>query len=136
MDPLSITAGCVALISAVTKTSTVVVGFMKDVRAARDDLAVVSQELDVLKRILELLAHEIEDSDNEATIPENVHISRVIDSCSEVVANVEKCLGKYEGGKVGRAARWLASGKSDVAKLVPYSHRLSYVYGGRREREA
>jgi hypothetical protein len=80
MDPLSITAGCVGLISAVTRTSTVVVGFMKDVRAARDDLAVVSQELDVLKRILELLAHEIEDSDDEATIPENVrtHISRVI----------------------------------------------------------
>jgi hypothetical protein len=77
MDPLSTTAGCVGLI---TRTSTVVVGFMKDVRAARDDLAVVSQELDVLKRILELLAHEIEDSDDEATIPENVrtHISRVI----------------------------------------------------------
>jgi len=111
---------------------------MKDVRAARDDLAVVSQELDVLKRILELLAHEIEDSDDEATIPENVrtHISRLIDSCSEVVANVEKCLGKYEGGKVGRAARWVASGKSDVAKLVPYSYRLPYVYRGRREREA
>ena len=66
MDPLSITATCIALVSTITKTSLLIGGFVKDVRAARSDLDGVSRELLSLKTVLELLADDVTESTNES----------------------------------------------------------------------
>ncbi|CAM6001952.1 unnamed protein product [Sphagnum balticum] len=49
MDRLSITATCVGLTSTITRTSLLVIDFVKDVRAARSDLDDVSRKLHYLK---------------------------------------------------------------------------------------
>jgi hypothetical protein len=111
MDPLSVTTACFGLISTITSASLVVIGFVKDVRAARSDLDVVSRELISLKTILELLADDVNDSSNEP-IPQTLQkqIVGIVANCTGVVVDIEKTLKKHEGGKV-------TSGKKDVAKL-------------------
>lgn len=118
MDPLSITASCFGLISTITSASLVVIGFVKDVRAARSDLDVVSRELISLKTILELLADDVNDSSNES-IPQTLQkqIAGIVTNCTGVVVDIEKTLKKHEGGKMSKAAAWVTSGKKDVAKL-------------------
>jgi hypothetical protein len=118
MDPLSITATCLGLISTITKTSLVVVGFVKDVRAARSDLDSVSRELLSLKTVLELLADDVTDSTNES-FPQTLQkqIAGIVTNCTEVVGDIERTLTKHEGGKLNKAAQWVAFGKNDVLRL-------------------
>jgi hypothetical protein len=118
MDPLSITATCVGLASTITRTSLVVISFVKDVRSARSDLDVISRELSSLKIILELLAEDVNDSTTQS-IPQTLQkqITGIITNCTGVVVDIEKTLVKHGGGRMNKAAKWVASGKSDVAKL-------------------
>ncbi|KAF8849320.1 WD40 repeat-like protein [Acephala macrosclerotiorum] len=118
MDPLSITATCVGLASTITRTSLAVIGFVKDVRAARSDLDAVSRELQSLSIVLELLADDLNGSANES-IPQTLQkqISGIIANCTGVVVEIEQTLKKHEGGKGMKAMKWVASGKSDVLKL-------------------
>jgi hypothetical protein len=66
MDPLSISATCISLVGTIVKTSIVVTGFVRDVRAARSDLDAVSRELLSLKTVLELLADDVADPTSES----------------------------------------------------------------------
>lgn len=118
MDPLSITATCVGLASTITRTSLVVISFVKDVRSTRSDLDVVSRELSSLKIILELLAEDVNDS-TTLSIPQTLQkqITGIITNCTGVVVDIEKTLVEHGGGRMNKAAKWVASGKSDVAKL-------------------
>ena len=118
MDPLSITATCVGLASTITRTSLVVISFVKDVRSARSDLDVISRELSSLKIILELLAEDVNDS-TTLSIPQTLQkqITGIITNCTGVVVDIEKTLVEHGGGRMNKAAKWVASGKSDVAKL-------------------
>jgi hypothetical protein len=118
MDPLSITATCVGLASTITRTSLVVISFVKDVRSARSDLDVITRELSSLKIILELLAEDVNDSTSQS-IPQTLQkqITGIITNCTGVVVDIEKTLVKHGGGRMNKAAKWVASGKSDVAKL-------------------
>ena len=118
MDPLSITATCIGLASTITRTSLVVIGFVKDVRAARSDLDLVSRELLSLKTVLELLADDADDSSSRS-IPQTLQnqIAGIVRNCTGVVVDIEQTLKKHEGGKVIKAAKWVASGKSDVNRL-------------------
>ncbi len=118
MDPLSITATCIALVSAITKTSVLVGVFIKDVRAARSDLDGVSRELLSLKTVLELLADDVTDSVSES-FPQTLEkqITGIITNCTGVVMDIEATLKKHEGNKLSKAAHWVAFGKNDVVKL-------------------
>lgn len=118
MDPISFTATCIGLASTITRTSLIVIGFVKDVRAARSDLDAVSRELLSLKTVLELLADDVNDS-NTKPIPQMLQkqITGIVTNCTGVVVDIEQTLKKHEGGKLNKAAKWVASGKSDVAKL-------------------
>lgn len=118
MDPLSITATCISLVSTITKTSLFVGGFVKDVRAARSDLDGVSRELLSLKTVLELLAEDAADSARES-FPQTLQkqITGIISNCTGVVVDIEETLKKHEGGKLNKAAQWVAFGKNDMVKL-------------------
>ncbi|PVH69029.1 hypothetical protein DL98DRAFT_186622 [Cadophora sp. DSE1049] len=118
MDPLSITVACIGLVATVTKTSLVVGGFVKDVRAARSDLDGVSRELLSLKTVLELLADDVTDSPNEA-LPQTLQkqIAGIITNCTGVVVDIEETIKKHEGRKVTKAAQWAAFGQKDMEKL-------------------
>lgn len=118
MDPLSITATCVSLASTITRTSLVVIYFVKDVRSARSDLDVISRELSSIKTILELLAEDFNDSSTQS-IPQTLQkqITGIVTNCTGVVVDIEKTLVKHGGGRMNKAAKWVASGKNDVANL-------------------
>jgi hypothetical protein len=118
MEPLSITATCIGLASTIARTSLVVIGFVKDVRAARSDLDAVSRELLSLKTVLELLADDVDDSSSRS-IPQTLQnqIAGIVRNCTGVVVDIEQTLKKHEGGKVIKVAKWVASGKSDVSRL-------------------
>jgi hypothetical protein len=95
-----------------------VIGFVKDVRAARSDLDAVSRELLSLKTVLELLADDVDDSSSRS-IPQTLQnqIAGIVRNCTGVVVDIEQTLKKHEGGKVNKAVKWVASGKSDVSRL-------------------
>ncbi len=118
MDPLSITTACVSLVSTITSTSLIVIRFVKDVRAARSDLDAVSRELQSLGMLLELLADDVNGPTNES-IPQTLQkkISGIIGNCTKVVEDIQQTLKKHEGGALNKAAKWVASGQSDVSKL-------------------
>ncbi|KAI1108829.1 P-loop containing nucleoside triphosphate hydrolase protein [Nemania sp. NC0429] len=104
MDPLSITAGAIALLGVVGKTIVVVTSFIRGCREACTDLTAVYRELLELQIVLELLR---DDSDiNESSI--NTVLEKHDDSKSTPV-------------------KWVASGKREVSslKMSPEAHRGS-----------
>lgn len=118
MDPLSLSASCVGLIAAVTKTSLTVTSFVREVRDARRDLDAISRELSSLKNVLELLA---EDTDGQkGTLPTSLEsqITGMLTNCNGVVTEIENGLAKASKSKFGKAGYWtLGGGQSDMAKL-------------------
>lgn len=118
MDPLSITTACIGLVSTITKTSIQVAGFVKDVRAARNDLDCVSGELLSLKTVLELLAEDFTEF-TRGCVPQTItkQITGIIKNCSGVVIDIEEELRKHEDGTLNKAAHWVAFERSNVMKL-------------------
>lgn len=116
MDPVSITASCLALLSAAVKTSIAVTTFVRGCRDARADLTSVSGELTQLQLVLELLKDDTDVSDDRI-LPEPLQrqILSIIASCSAVLDSINQVLQKY-GGKTG-AAKWTVMGKTEVAGL-------------------
>jgi hypothetical protein len=118
MDPLSIAGTCVSLVGTITKTSILVTGFVRDVRAARSDLDAVSRELLSLKTVLELLADDFAEPAGKS-FPETLRkqITGIVSNCSGVVIEIEHTLKKHEGTGLKKSAQWVLSGKDDIAKL-------------------
>lgn len=117
MDPLSITVGCVTLITTIGKSSLAISAFVKDCRAARYDLDAIARELTSLENVLQLLKDDV-GAANGSNIPDNIreHLSNVISNCSQVLADLDNLLRKHSGARF-EAARWALSGKDDATKL-------------------
>jgi len=118
MDPLSIAGTCVSLVGTITKTSILVTGFVRDVRAARSDLDAVSRELLSLKTVLELLADDVAEPAGKG-FPETLkkQITGIVSNRSGVIIEIEQTLKKHEGTGLKKSAQWASSGKDDMAKL-------------------
>ena len=116
MDPLSITTGCLSLLSAIANTTIAISGFVKGCREARRDLTDVSRELSDLKIVLELLKDDSE-AVGEAAIPEAMHsqIKSLLTGCHGVILTVDKVIQRHEGCLA--AVKWVADGKKEVAYL-------------------
>lgn len=116
MDPLSITASCLTLLSAIGQTSITMTSFIRVCRQARTDLAGINRELADLKMVLELLKDD-SDVENDRVIPLGIQaqIFGIIESCMAAIMNVETVL-KRHSGRAG-AARWAIDGKKEVASL-------------------
>ncbi|KAH8894587.1 hypothetical protein GQ53DRAFT_84425 [Thozetella sp. PMI_491] len=120
-DPLSITTGCLSLISAVAKTTVSVASFIRGCRDARADLTAVNLQLSELRIVLELL-HE---DHGAAVIPDTLQrqILSIIANCTAVVDKIDDLLERYnvEAGKaIGGAVtsvKWVAFGKAEAAGL-------------------
>ena len=118
-DPLSITASCVALVTAVLNTSKVVTGFIRDVREARGDLDAVSRELSSLTTILELLKEDTTE-ENSTLIPKTlkIQITGILVNCTSVVSSIKYELYKPDKSRMEKIAYWtLGGGKGEMAKL-------------------
>jgi hypothetical protein len=118
MDPLSISTGCISLISAITKISVEVTSFVRSVRAARRDLDAISRELLSLKTLLELLADDASQNSNNAfLLTLQTQVAGIVSNCTLVLEEIGHVLKKHEGTKFTKAAHWAMSGSQDVQKL-------------------
>ena len=118
MDPLSISLACITLIGAISKTSTVVTNFVRDVRGVKTELDGVSRELQSLKAVLETLANDAGDPTN-SFLPETLkrQIAGIVTNCMGVVVEIEHSLEMHEVTGLAKAARWKAIGHGDISKL-------------------
>ncbi len=118
MEPLSITTGCVALISTIGKTSFVITSFVRDCRAARHDLDAISRELTSLETIVTLLKEDTANTKGQA-IPETLQeqITSIVSNCSQVLTDLDNLVQKHNGATMNNAVRWSMTGKGDAAKL-------------------
>ncbi|KAK7183323.1 hypothetical protein PSPO01_10572 [Paraphaeosphaeria sporulosa] len=119
MDPISLTAGCLALVATISKTSTIVTGFVREVREARHGLDVVSRELSSLQTVLGLLAEDASQN-NPVSFPDalQAQIHGIITNCNEVVLEMKYCLTRHENSKLGQAGYWtVGGGKEHMARL-------------------
>jgi len=118
MDPLSISLACISLIGAISKTSTVVTNFVRNVRGVRSELDGVSRELQSLKAVLEILADDAGDL-TKGPLPQTLktQIAGIVTNCTGVVAEIEHTLKRHEGTGLAKAAHWTAVGQGDISKL-------------------
>ncbi|CCT76144.1 uncharacterized protein FFB20_09145 [Fusarium fujikuroi] len=116
MDPLSITTGCVGLISTIGTLSLSINSFVRTCREARNDLDRVARELLSLQTVLELIKDAI---DEDKTFPNTLayHVSNILANCHLVVTELQGCLTKYGSNRLKTKAGWAISGQGDVTKL-------------------
>jgi hypothetical protein len=121
MDPLSITAGCVALTATATKLAETITRFVRDVRAARGDLDAVSRELGSLQLILLTLEDEFQDdgSRQSVDIPDTLRkqIHDMVGNCQAVLKDIDNLLEQQKSSRIGEASKWTLTGRADVRKL-------------------
>ncbi|KAI1875025.1 uncharacterized protein JN550_002454 [Neoarthrinium moseri] len=115
MDPLSITTSCLALLGALTQTTTTIIQFIRDCREARGDLTSVTQELSDLRIVLELLKEDAAETDGDIPLSGalRTQIITVINNCGDVAAKIERVLVNLRGSRIG-AVRWVLDGKKEV----------------------
>ncbi|KAF5536868.1 hypothetical protein FMEXI_10163 [Fusarium mexicanum] len=116
MDPLSITTGCMGLISTIGTLSLSINSFVRTCREARSDLDRVARELLSLQTVLELIKDAI---DEDRSFPDTLayHVSGILANCHSVVLELQGCITKYSNNRLGTRAAWAISGQGDVAKL-------------------
>ena len=110
MDPLSITCGAVACITAIVQTSNAIMNFIRGCREARSELTLIMRELSDLKIVLELLKDDSNVVDHHV-IPGTIQklILSILTNCKEVISKIDDLLAQHDR-KTG-AARWALSGR-------------------------
>lgn len=110
----SITTDCITLSNSIARASTVLNGFVRDVREARSDVDGVSRELHSLQSVLDLL------KEDAGLFPPELaeRIPAVVEHCSNVVNELDasiSALSSSELPKQDKRSQWLATGRKDIA---------------------
>ncbi|KAM5341822.1 hypothetical protein ACJ41O_014853 [Fusarium nematophilum] len=120
MDPFSITVGCLGLIDAIHKTSSLITRFIVNCKEARGDLRAVNLELSDLTLTVHLLQDIVSDDGKAAkgSIPGSLEsdIRGIIDNCLGVARDIEDVLAEYTSGRLA-PTRWAVRGKDRVTTL-------------------
>ncbi|KAE8854445.1 hypothetical protein PTNB29_09801 [Pyrenophora teres f. teres] len=117
MDPLSITVSCVTLVTAVSRVTYSLTGFIREWRDASSDLRIISQELSSMQIVIGNLRNTF--ATKESTLPPNLkeQILGILKSCLQVVGGIEASLLKHANSRLGKGGYWaLGGGKEDMAK--------------------
>lgn len=115
-DASSIASGVQAVLTATTRTYSLIVRFIRDYKEARADLTQMTRELSDLKLVLELIRDDNTDNADDATnpLPDVLQsaVQAMLTGCKTVVQRVEETLGKCR--KKPGPLLWTASGKDKV----------------------
>jgi hypothetical protein len=119
MDPLSIATSCVTLVATIGTCSLAITKFVREVRDARGDLQMISNELHSLGAVLVLLQDDFAGSSNNVLPPRLVdHLESILHNCNDVVTEIEKTLVKHRSSRLGRGGHWtIGGGKDDMTKF-------------------
>jgi hypothetical protein len=120
MDPLSITAGCVGIISGVASTSKLISQFVRRVRDAKSDLAATAARLSELEMTIGIIQDDFgEENDTASRVPDTILIQTrsVLGSCNKIIAELNELLAKYDSGRRRVPLNWALSGHGEVVAL-------------------
>ena len=118
MDPLSIAAACVGLVSTITKTSLSITTFVREVHDATRYMDAVSRELLSLRVVLETLSRGITPP-GRGTYPPSLaaQIPSILVNCNDVMAQLDRILKKHSGRSAMSGAQWSWVGKRGADHL-------------------
>jgi septal ring factor EnvC (AmiA/AmiB activator) len=121
MDPLSITAGCIGIISTIAKTSTSITLFVRNVRDSRRELTETKQQLAELEMTLNLINddHNRENGRLAQQMPEGIaeQTKLVLHSCQDILVELDALITKYNSERRRTAFQWARKGKEEVTAL-------------------
>jgi hypothetical protein len=130
MDPISITTGCLSLMTCASHTITSLNSFVRDFRSARQELDGVKRELVSLESVVTFLREDCEakekreiytdkdDSDN--FIPESLrtHVTNILRNCITVIQDIDEWIEDHKKAPLGAALLWTkGGGRGRVMKL-------------------
>ncbi|CAJ2507142.1 Uu.00g083280.m01.CDS01 [Anthostomella pinea] len=120
VSPVSLTNECLSLISAITKITVTIPGFIRKCRDARGDLVAVSGDLSQLATILEIYKHDSSVMDHEA-VPRNLQgsIQSIMRECFKYLEEFDQVLAEAtkSNGLVGVVVMWVKDSESRVASI-------------------
>ncbi|KAI4866852.1 hypothetical protein F4820DRAFT_238792 [Hypoxylon rubiginosum] len=116
MESQSIATDCSTLSSAIAKVSTILNGFVREVREARSDVDGVSRELHSLESVLDLL------QEDAGLFPPDLaeRVPDVLGHCSTVVDQLDAGISALSCSKLPKQekrSQWMASGRKEVAQF-------------------
>ena len=125
MDPFSLTAGCVGIISGIAQTSAAIREFVRDVREARGDLSATARHLTELEMTISLINDDHNSDHGNGTasvsglIPESMtpQTAAVIRSCRDILGAVDALMDRYNPRRHRTALKWALKGKNDASAL-------------------
>jgi chromosome segregation ATPase len=114
-DPVSITAGALSALAAITKLSTEIPRFVSSLRGAAEDIASVQRELESISVAL----HKLKES--EGLVPETLHkcVKELLAACTLELESIRAQLRKVLRSK-GRNMRWTLYGRAEMDKKRVY----------------
>ncbi|KAL2686731.1 hypothetical protein Neosp_004272 [[Neocosmospora] mangrovei] len=118
MDPLSITAGCVALLANLASAGLAISNFIQGYKEAAQDFVTITRELVELRTIASTLQRDCDNSSASAIpIELRPQIAAILENCDDVVIQVQDLVDKYMASGKRGAAKWALRGRDDVTKL-------------------
>lgn len=111
MDPFSITVGCVSLLTVVSQAINRTSDFAKSFRDARSEMIAIQLQLDQLKNILDLLAHDSlsEVGPKDATTADtDDHIKDQINNCMDILEDLARLMDDCGNSR----AKWALTGRA------------------------
>ncbi|KAI8669757.1 hypothetical protein NCS57_00791800 [Fusarium keratoplasticum] len=118
MDPLSITAGCVALLGNLASAGLAISNFIHGYKEAAEDFVTITRELAELRAIASTLQRDCDNS-SASSIPIELRpqIAAILKNCDAVVLQVQSLVDKYMASSKKGAAKRALRGREDVTKL-------------------
>lgn len=115
MDPLSITASCLAIAGAAAKTSATITSFVRNYRDAFKDLTSISGQLTELRLILDQLGDDGEYFKDIIPATFGTEIQSILRNCKNIIDELNDVMSKYRGNSA--STRWAMYGKDKVDSL-------------------
>ena len=122
-DPLSITAGVVAILSAAAQISSLVIDFSRTVESAPSQAQVVITEVNdisgILPQLRSFLTGNVSIERSRAAILQVDQVVSIVSSCLLTFSELERLIDGFRGGRVGAINRlhW-ARNESKIQDLV------------------
>ena len=115
MDPLSVTAACVGLLSGLISVSTKIRGMSADIKNTYKEIVALQSELDSCQRSLGLFYG----SGQADRYPEALRadLEKIIRECKHVVDEIDRLLEKVTSASLSGRVQWSISIRDEVTRL-------------------
>jgi hypothetical protein len=118
MDPLSVVLGCFTLVPSIIKTSLSISNFILEVRSARKEMDMITNELNQLKSVLIILDEDTKQCPRDAFpafLVDQVKI--IVGKCQGAVDDIEKTIRAHNGDRNTKATTWVLFGRNEMETL-------------------